>query len=31
MAYEQLSIKEYIDPFGEEEEENKKKKKGLLK
>ena len=27
MAYEQLSIKEYIDPFGEEEEENKKKKK----
>ena len=31
MAYEQLSMKEYIDPFSEDEEENKKKKKGLLK
>ena len=31
MAYEQLSMKEYIDPFSEDEEENKKKRKGLLK
>ena len=31
MAIEQLSMKEYIDPFGESEEESKKKKKGLLK
>ena len=28
---EQLTLKEYIDPFGDNEEENKKKKKGLLK
>ncbi len=31
MAYEQLSMKEYIEPFSEDEEENKKKRKGLLK
>ena len=31
MAYEQLSMKEYIDRFSEDEEENKKKRKGLLK
>ena len=31
MAYEQLSMKEYIDPFSEDEEENTKKRNGLLK
>ena len=31
MAGEQLSMKEYIDPFSDDEEETKKKKKGLLK
>ena len=31
MAYEQLSMKEYIDPFSEDEDDKNKKKKGLLK
>lgn len=31
MAVEQLSMKEYIDPFSDNEEDTKKKKKGLLK